>query len=175
LEEQEHQIQQLISVQTKFFQEAADSRLNPKTNSATTVTTQTVEPSTEVKKSFESEQAAYEKAYMFLRAKEYPQAKYAMQTFLKQYPEGQYASNAHYWLAELSLLTGDGVLAAKEFETVIKKYPASPKVSDAMLKIGILHLEKGDKKMAKQQFEQVVTAFPNSASAGIAKKRLQAL
>lgn len=177
LEQQAHKMQQMISLQTKLFQDM-DHRLNGLgATSAKTQVTQANQGSQQTTKSpeSESEQRAYETAYGLLKSKQYVQAKYAIQTFLKNYPEGEYAPNAHYWLGELSLLTGDSQLASKEFETLIKNYPASPKISDAMLKIGILYLEKNDKKMAKQQFESVITKFPNSPSASIAKKRLQML
>lgn len=187
LEQQSHKIRQLISLQTKLFQDLEqrlDALTGPsgKRSSTTPTTVSTAEYSMKSQpgmdkavKSSESEQRAYQTAYNLLMTKQYPQAKYAMKTFLEAYPDGEYTVNAHYWMGELSLLTGDSQSAFSEFETVINKYPTSAKVSDAMLKVGLLYLEKGDQKAAKQQFQKLVNTFPTSPSANIAKKRLQTL
>lgn len=180
LEEQSHKMRQMISLQSKLFQDI-DTRLdalagmpNNGTHSPGIPQPRNAESKPSVQ-SPQNEQNAYQAAYNLLRNKQYAQAKHAMKSFIDLYPEGEFAVNAHYWLGELSLLTGDNKLAKSEFETVIKKYPASSKVSDAMLKVGLLYLEGGEQKQAKKQFQTIVTAFPNSASANIAKKRLQTL
>lgn len=182
LEQQSHKLRQLISLQSKLFQDI-DNRLDalvghtvkPENVSANAASAQAEQPAAPTSRSPEAEQRAYQAAYSLLRTKQYAQAKHAMQNFIKSYPNGEYTVNAHYWLGELALLTGDNGLAATEFETVIKDYPASSKVSDAMLKVGLLYLEKGDTKLAKQQFQKLIKTFPNSASANIAHKRLQSL
>ena len=186
VEQQNHKIRQLVSLQTKLFQDLEqrlDALAGPASKrSAATPTAAAVEYPTKSQpevdkavKTSQSEQRAYQTAYNLLIAKQYPQAKYAMKTFLETYPDGEYTVNAHYWMGELSLLTGDSQLAFSEFETVINKYPTSNKVSDAMLKVGLLYLEKGDQKAAKQQFQKLINTFPASPSANIAKKRLQTL
>ena len=181
LEQQSHKIQQLISLQAKLFQDI-DQRLDALGKNSTHnveakrySSTINEEQAAVENGSPEAEQKVYQAAYTLLHNKQYVQAKRAMQNFLKRYPQGEYSVNAHYWLGELSLLTGDDRLAKTEFETVIKKYPTSSKVSDAMLKLGLLHLERGDKKLAQQQLQKIVNTFPNSAAANIAKKRLQSL
>ena len=180
IEAQTHKIKQMASIQTQLFQDL-DSRVNalaeaPKTapNTAKQAEPSSIDAANTVKHSA-NEQQAYQTAYSLLRNKQFAQAKQAMAVYLTDYPNGQYAVNAHYWLGELSLLTGDSQAAETQFATVISQFPTSSKVSDAMLKMGLIYLEKGNQHAAKQQFRKLVQSFPNSASANIAKKRLQQL
>lgn len=187
VEEQNHKLKQMVGLQTKIFQDL-DSRVTKLSggNRAGHDSTKLLEakagaleqkpPLTRsVSVDPANEQKSYQTAYDLLRNKQYAQAKLAMKDYVTNYPDGEFAVNAHYWLGELNLLTGDSKTAAKEFNTVIEKYPTSNKVSDAMLKTGLIYLEQDNQKAAKQQFQKIMQSFPNSASAGIAKRRLQQL
>ena len=111
---------------------AGGSATVPATNTPTQASTTTA--TTTPTMSGLSESEAYEKAVnLILKSREYDKAIPEFQAFIARFPDSSYAPNAHYWLGELALLTGDNGLAATEFETVIKDYPASSKVSDAML------------------------------------------
>ncbi|MBB70959.1 MAG: tol-pal system protein YbgF [Legionellales bacterium] len=124
-------------------------------------------------KDMAKEQQAYQKAYDLLRTKQYTNAQPALEDYIKQYPQGMYAVNAHYWLGELNLISGNSEQAKMEFNTVIKDYPSSKQVSDSMLKLGYILYDQQNWDLARKELDQVVSQFPNTSSALLAKQRLQ--
>ncbi len=191
LEEQNHLVKQMKSLQQQLFSDidrrlsslagGMDSKQNRIKSGAPLArsvrASKSIQPSKKQNNSNSSaeERIKYQTAYNLLRDRQYVQAKKSMITYLKDYPDGKYAVNAHYWLGELSLITGDNKMAAEQFNAVIAQFPSSGKVPDAMLKIGMIYLENGNQQAAKTQFEKIVTVFPDSAPASLAQKRLQTL
>ncbi len=121
------------------------------------------------------QQDVYEHAYGYIRNKQYPQAINAMQTYLKAYPEGKFAVNAHYWLGELFLVTGDNNQAKMAFQIVVDKYPKQPKVADALLKLAGIAAQTGESQQARKLLLQVTKDYPGSPAAQLAQQQLQQL
>lgn len=119
-----------------------------------------------------AEQAQYEQAYQLLVNKKYEQATSGMQSYLKKYPKGQYAANAHYWLGELNLIAGNSNSALSEFQIVVNSFNQSNKVSDAMLKVGYIYYLDQQYKTSAAELEKLVKTYPNSSSAKLAKQKL---
>jgi tol-pal system protein YbgF len=119
------------------------------------------------------EQRAYQAAFDLLKSGRYDQAAKAFQDFLGQYPSGQYADNANYWLAEAFYVTRKFEPALKQFEQLVADYPQSQKLTHALLKIGYIHDELGQREQAKQVLDDLIKRFPDSTAAGLARKRLQ--
>ena len=119
------------------------------------------------------EQQIYQTAYNLIKAKKYNEAINALQTMLKKYPTGQFASNAHYWLGELYGLVGKNDQALTEFNTVVKSYSTSPRVSDAQLKIGLIYAAQVKWSDAKAAFKKVINQYPGSAPAKLAAAQLK--
>ena len=120
-----------------------------------------------------SEQSAYQKAFNLLADKKNDQAVVAFQAYLKAYPKGAHAANAHYWLGELYLTDNKNNLAATEFAAVIQKFPNYAKMPDALLKLAIIHDNSGQGAQAQAEFKSIITRFPSSSAARLAKKRLK--
>ncbi|HVV67673.1 MAG TPA: tol-pal system protein YbgF [Gammaproteobacteria bacterium] len=120
-----------------------------------------------------SEDKAYQSAFDLLVNKKTAAATTAFQEFLKAYPNGSYAPNAHYWLGELYSQQNKNPLAAKEFTAVIQRYPQHAKVPDAMLKLAIIHDEAGLHTQAQQELQKLIQKFPESTAARLAGMRLQ--
>ncbi len=121
---------------------------------------------------FLNDQNAYQSAYNLIAASKYPAATTAMQSYIQQYPNGKYVSNAYYWLGELYLLQNNSAAASKSFQTVISKYPNSDKLQDAMLKLGLIYYDNGQLSLAKIQLQKVVKSYPNTTVARLASARL---
>lgn len=119
------------------------------------------------------EQAAYEQALNILREGRYNDAARAYQQFLVNYPNGRYADNAQYWLAETQYVTRNFQSGLDEFGKVVTLYPNSLKVPDAQLKMGYIHYEMGNWKAAREQLETLVQRHPDSTAARLASERLQ--
>jgi tol-pal system protein YbgF len=119
------------------------------------------------------EQQIYQTAYNLIKEKKYSEAVDALQSMLKKYPSGQFASNAHYWLGELYGLMGKNDQALSEFSTVVKSYPSSPRVADAQLKIGLIYATQSKWSDAKAAFKKVINRYPGSASSRLATEQLK--
>lgn len=118
---------------------------------------------------------AYQKAFATLKDGKYGDAIKEFKSFLGAYPNGDYADNAQYWLAEAQYVTKDYGAARSGFEQVVKGFPQSAKVSDAMLKIGLIDYDRGDYAGARTALSDVVKRYPGSSAARLAEKRLERL
>lgn len=120
-------------------------------------------------------QAAYQKAFNTLKEGKYPEAIKEFKNFIAAYPTGDYADNAHYWLAEAYYVSRDFNASREIFRKLIKDFPQSAKVPDALLKIGFIEYETGQKANAKELLSEVVKRYPDSSAAKLAEKRLDKL
>lgn len=125
--------------------------------------------------SLAEEQQAYQTVYNMIKAKKYSDAVNVLQTMLKKYPSGQFASNAHYWLGELYSSMGKTDPALTEFNSVVKSYPDSPRVSEAQLKVGLILASQLKWSDARLAFKSVVSHYPGTASAQVASQQLKQL
>ncbi len=118
------------------------------------------------------EKAAYTDAFNYLKEGRYEGAIKAFGQFLQNYPNGNYADNAQYWLGEANYVSRFYDVAIKEFKTVVSKYPASPKIADARLKIGYVHYELKNWQAARDALTALESDFPGTSVARLANKRL---
>lgn len=186
IEVQQHVISQLQDSQRTMYRDL-DSRLTqvkshlqtPDTvaGSDTTVEKGDAKPGDQANLELDhtQEQKIYALAYNLIKAKKYTQATAALKAYLSEFPQGHYAVNAHYWVGELSLLSGKKRQATHEFNMVVKNYPDSSKVPDAMLKLGYIYAEEGQWHAAKSQFDSIMHKYPNSSSSRLADQRLRQL
>lgn len=119
-----------------------------------------------------AERQAYEQAFNVLKDGRYEQAIQEFTQFLANYPNGQYAANAQYWLSEAHYVSRHFQVAVNEFRKLIEQYPTSPKLADAILKLGFAYYELSDWTQARNLLTAVVARFPNSTAARLASNRL---
>lgn len=119
------------------------------------------------------EQQIYQTAYNLIKQKKYSEAVNTLQSMLKRYPSGQFASNAHYWLGELYGVMGKNDSALKEFEVVVQNYADSPRVADAQLKIGLILAAQLKWSDAKLAFKKVINHYPGTTSSRLAAEQLK--
>jgi tol-pal system protein YbgF len=105
----------------------------------------------------------------------YADAAEDFQSFLKQYPNSEYADNAVYWLGESYYVTRNYDIALTSFERLMKNYPDSPKVPDALLKIGYTHYELKQWDKARAALLQVQQDYPDTTLARLAESRLRSM
>jgi tol-pal system protein YbgF len=122
-----------------------------------------------------SEKQKYQKAYETLRNGHNNQAIQLFNQLLQDFPGGQYAANAYFWLGEAYKVNKNTDAARQAFNKVIADYPNSQKVADAMLKLGILELEKNNQAIARDLLTGVTIRFPGSTAAHLAAKKLRQL
>ncbi len=120
-------------------------------------------------------EAAYRDAFALLKAGQYDQSIKGFTSYLQQYPNGQYADNAQFWVGEAYYVTRRFEPAITQYQNLIANYPESQKQAQARLKIGYSFDELGRRDEAAQILIQLMRDYPDSAAAQLADQRLQRL
>lgn len=111
----------------------------------------------------ENEQQIYRQALSFLlEENRYDESISLFQTYIDNYPDGRYLTNAYYWQGEALLLVGRNADAEAAFKTVVDDYPADPKAAGAMLKLGVAYRELGEEAQARETWQRVRDEYPSS-------------
>lgn len=115
------------------------------------------------------EAEAYQSAYSLVRSQQFDQAVDAFTQFLRNYPDGKYAPNAHYWLGELYLVVQPQDLESSRqaFSLLLAQYPDNPKAADAMFKLGKVQYLKGNREKAREYLDRVIRDYGNSNSSAV--------
>jgi tol-pal system protein YbgF len=195
IEDQKHQIEQLNSQLRSFYQDlnqrlekpglekskiselaAVDIANNAGVVSVTTSDAIEAAPSNTAPKTDKAslkEQQMYQTAIDLLPDKKYEASGSKLRDYLRIYPKGVYAANAHYWLGEINFLQKNYDAAEEEFKTVTDKYPKSKRVSDAMFKLALVHQNQGRDTQAKQELKHVMKRYLGTSAAQLAKLQLE--
>lgn len=168
LDQQTHQLQQLQDQQKSFYEDI-DQRLMQLKTPAVAPNVPPARPAST------NEQTTYQQAFAVLNTKKYAEAASSFQYYLKQFPQGQYAANAHYWLGEIYYLQNKPALAAEQFQLIVTQYPKDQKLPDALLKIAFIHDDAGKHAQAKQELQNIIKQFPGTPAAQLANLRLKTL
>ncbi len=119
------------------------------------------------------EQVAYQSAVdLILKQRDYAGAITAFKQFQTDFPDSKFASNTHYWLGQLYFAKKQDVDAAKSFAAVVA-YEESNKRADALMKLGDIAKRNNKSSAAVKYYQQVISEYPQSASADLAKKKIQ--
>ncbi len=156
-----------VSVKPTVTSNAVSSKAAPAAAVGTTAAAATTSSTDDKQK------AIYDGAYELITKQQYSDASAGMSNYLSQYPKGDYAANAHYWLGEIGLVGGDLNSAQTHFQAVVTQFPSSPKISDAQLKLGYIYYQQGKWAEARQILEALVKQYPNTSAATLATQRLQ--
>ena len=168
LEEQNHQLKQLKQLQLDNYMDL-DRRIS---GGASTTSTADDEPSKPAKPSAESNLALpdtaseadlYKAAYDLLNQKDFDGAVAAFKDHLNRFPDGNFASNSHYWLGKVAMLKKDYPQARTWFTELISNFPNAPKVPDAQLDLGKVYFLTGEKAKAKSLLTEVATGGSDAA------------
>ena len=186
VEEQAQIIEELKSRQSNIYSDL-DQRLQalsggsqspepppskvPVTSSRVTVPAMEQSPP-EAKVSPANEKQLYQEAYETLRNGHNTQAIAAFKNLLSQFPAGEYADNAQYWLGEAYKVNQDIESAQAAFNKVVELYPNSPKVPDALLKLGYIEFDQKNLAKARDYLTRVTVNYSGSTAAHLAAKKL---
>jgi len=116
--------------------------------------------------------AEYQAAFDLLKAGKYDEARAGFESFLLAHPTHELASNAQYWLGEVSYVERDYETALKAFGKVLNDYPQARKAPDALLKSGYCQYELKRYVQARATLVKVTEQFPDAPAARDAAERL---
>lgn len=174
LEEQAYELKQLKQLQLDNYMDI-DRRLSggaqpvSATNSSDTSMPEAVASSTPTQPAASrlsdtaTENEAYKAAYDLLNMRDYGAATQAFNDHLERFPNGEFASNSHYWLGKLAMLKKDYPQAKTWFGKLITNFPDTAKVPDAQLDLGKVYFLMGEKSKAKAVLTEVANGHSDAA------------
>ncbi|HEY6125240.1 MAG TPA: tol-pal system protein YbgF [Steroidobacteraceae bacterium] len=122
-----------------------------------------------------SEQATYDAAMAALRGGNYDKAVATFREVVTNYPAGDLAPNAQFWIGESYYTKGDLESAVTAYRKVLADWPNSRKAPDAMVKLGFSLSDLRRTPEARTTLEEVVRRYPGTNAAQLAADRLKRL
>ncbi len=131
-----------------------------------------------------TEEQSYRSAFELIREKRFDDAVTALNSFIVDYPNGQFTPNAFYWLGEVYLVrfqnqmassdventgTDDLENARQHFVQIVTLYPDHSKVPDALYKLGTVYHQLGNVSRALDYLDRVISTYPTATAAGLAR------
>jgi tol-pal system protein YbgF len=107
----------------------------------------------------------YLKAFADYAAGRYPQSILGFESFLKTYPNSEYAGNAQFWLGECYYSLQRYPRAIEEFRKVVDLYPQGGKAPEALLKTAAAQLELRQMEQARETLQVLRRLYPDSDAA----------
>ena len=123
----------------------------------------------------EDEYAAYSKAMGALDRADYTRLRDNLTRFLQDYPLGDYADDANYWVAESYYAEGDLEQATSYFTQLIENYSDSEKREPALLKIAYIRLNKKEWEDARKILERLKNEAEDEQIQKLALEQLEQL
>lgn len=115
----------------------------------------------------------YERALELFRAGRATEAEAAFRALLDAGVTPDLGDNVWFWIGESRLGRGDATGAIAAYRSAIEAYPDGNKIPDALLKLGDALIELGDADGAQAVWRELVERFPATASAELARPRLE--
>jgi tol-pal system protein YbgF len=122
-----------------------------------------------------SEQAIYDAGMAALRSGNYDKAVSTFREVVTNYPTGDLAPNAQFWIGESYYTKGDLESAVTAYRKVLADWPAARKAPDAMVKLGFSLSDLKRTGEARSTLEEVVRKYPGTPAAQLAADRLKRL
>lgn len=117
----------------------------------------------------------YQNALRDFTTGKYDLAQQEFSDYVKNYGSTDLASNAQFYLGEISYAQGDYREAVAQYNTVLSNYPQSYKLAAALLKKGMAELELGMKATGARDLKEVVRRFPGTDESRRASAKLKEL
>lgn len=117
----------------------------------------------------------YSNALRDLNGAHYDLSRQEFNDYLKNFPDGAFASNAQFYLGEIFYAQGQYSRAIEAYDGVILNYPKSSKVAPAMLEKGRALAQTNKKVSATREFRELIRKYPGSDEAKKAATELRGL
>jgi tol-pal system protein YbgF len=114
----------------------------------------------------------YQNALRDFTGGKYDLSRQEFSDYIKNFPKNDLASNAQFYLGEVSYAQGDYKGAIAAYDTVLTNYPNSFKLAASLLKKAMAELELGMKASGARDLREVVRRFAGSDEAKRAQAKL---
>ena len=122
-----------------------------------------------------NEYAAYSRAISALDRADYTRLRDNLTRFLQDYPSGNYADDASYWVAESYYAEGNLELAESYFTQLLDNYKDSEKRESALLKIAYIRLNNKQWEAARNVLEPLANDAEDKQIRKLAAEQLKQL
>jgi tol-pal system protein YbgF len=122
-----------------------------------------------------SADALYSNGLRDITSGKYDLARSEFQDYLKFYSDTDLASNAQFYLGEISYKQKQYDAAVASYEKVLTNYPKSFKLAPARLRKGMALIELGQKTAAVRELREVVRRYPGTEEDRQARAKLKEL
>lgn len=106
---------------------------------------------------------AYDRAYSYIKNRDFENAEQAFEQFMKQYPNDDLIENAKYWYAETFYVRGSYDRAARVFAEGYRAYPKGTKAPSNLLKLGMSLAGMGKVEDSCVAFAQLKKEYKNAS------------
>jgi tol-pal system protein YbgF len=120
-----------------------------------------------------SSDTLYQNALRDFTTGKYDLAREEFGDYVLHYPSTDLASNAQFYLGEISYAQADYKDAIAQYNLVLANYPQSYKLAASLLKKGFAELEMGMKATGTKDLREVVRRFPGADEARRAQAKLK--
>lgn len=117
----------------------------------------------------------YSNGYRDLQTGKFDLSRSEFLDYLKYYGDTDLASNAQFYLGELSYAQKQFADAIAQYDKVLTNYPKSFKLAPARLKKGMAQLELGQKSLGLKELREVVKRYPGTEEERRARAKLRDL
>ena len=114
----------------------------------------------------------YQNALRDFTSGKYDLSRQEFSDYIKNFPTNDLASNAQFYLGEVSYAEGDFKGAIAAYDTVLTNYPTSFKLAASLLKKAMAELELGMKASGTRDLREVLRRFAGSDEAKRAQAKL---
>ncbi len=110
-------------------------------------------------------ESVYQKGYLLYLLHDYDNSIQVLYLYLKKYPDGTFAANSYFWIAESLFSLGNFDKAQTLYSFVIEHYPKSYKVEAARYKLSLINLKQHEEELLKllrishEQYLKVINDF----------------
>ena len=115
----------------------------------------------------------YQNALRDFTTGKYDLARQEFGDYVLHFPSTDLASNAQFYLGEISYAQADYKDAIAQYNLVLANYPQSYKLAAAMLKKGFAELELGMKATGTKELREVIRRFPGADESRRAQAKLR--
>ena len=123
----------------------------------------------------DNEYFAYRNAMVALQDADYESLRRKLSQFLRQYPNGKYAANAKYWIAETYYIEENYERAQHYYNRIITEHTDRPKYEDALLKIAYIREARQEWEGARTILQKLATSAKQEKLRKIAQSHLERL
>ncbi len=122
-----------------------------------------------------SGEVLYQNALRDLNGGKFDLARQEFADYLKYFPNGEFASNAQFYIGETHYQQGKYSDAVIAYDKGLLNYPKGNKVAESYLKKGFALIELGQRSAGMRELRIVVQRFPNTDAGRLARERLRRL